>query len=308
MEVASGERRDPLDETKEIVSASGKRAFVYLSYVSEEHALAQKICQVFEERGMECWYAARDQKATLPWPDCVNEAIETSRFFVVLLTPRAAKSKTLIPEIKTALHAGRALVVLSIGDPDLSPGLENELIAAHWMTVADTTKHKDIVELWRLLVEIETGAVIEEDGIVEAPPGLVDPHSASGILVHLHALVGKINGRTTYKLNEREKLLIGRGPAVDIDVSDARVSRRHAGIAVKRDPIKGLCLKVTDLMSRNGTWIRYFREGDAEFSKFLENGETTINSGAIIRVGSTDIRITAAHVPSNLVHLSGTTT
>ncbi|MGR8946951.1 MAG: TIR domain-containing protein [Gammaproteobacteria bacterium] len=303
MEVASGDRRASLDETKELVS-NGKRAFVYLSYVPEDGAVAQKISEIFEQRGMDCWYAARDQKATLPWPDCVNEAIETSRFFVVVLTARAAESKTLIPEIKTAVHAGRALVVLSVGDHELSPSLENELIAAHWMTVGEKTKHEDIVELWRLLVEIETGAVIEEDGIIAAPPGLVDPHNASGILLHLHALVGKINGRTTYKLDERQRLLIGRGPAVDIDVSDSRVSRRHAGIAVKRDPVQGLCLKVVDLMSTNGTWIRYFREGDSEFSKFLENGEATINSGAVIRVGSTDIRITSAHVPSNLIHLS----
>ena len=304
MEVASGDKHDPLDQTKEFESSKASQAFVYFCYASKESGVVARIAQIFEERGMKCWFAERDQKPSLPWPDCVNEAIETCRFFVVLLTPQAAQSKSLLPEIKTAIAAGRTLVVLSIGDPDVQPQLEHELLAADWITISEQAKYKDIVELWRLLVEMETGAVIEDDGIVEAPPGLVDPQNASGMLVHLKALVGKISGRTTYKLDERERLLIGRGPAVDIDVSDPRVSRRHAGLTVKRDPVYGLCLKVVDLMSTNGTWIRYFREGDAEFSQFLENGEATINSGAIIRVGSTDIRITAAHVPSNLVHLS----
>lgn len=304
MEVASGEKRDPLDQTEEFESGKIAQAFAYFCYAAEDQGIVSRIVQIFEERGMNCWFADRDQKPSLPWPDCVNEAIETCRFFVVLLTPRAAKSNSLLPEIKTAVRADRTLVVLSIGDPDVDPQLELELIAADWITIAEKAKHKDVVELWRLLVELETGAVIEDDGIIAAPTGLVDPQNASGMLVHLKALVGKISGRTTYKLNERESLLIGRGPAVDIDVGDVRVSRRHAGLTVKRDPGYGLCLKVVDLMSTNGTWIRYFRDGDPEFTKFLANGESTINSGAIVRVGSTDIRVTAAHVPSNLVHLS----
>ena len=304
MEVASGDKRDPLDQTKEFESSKASQAFAYFCYAGEERGIVARIAQIFEERGMSCWYADRDQKPTLPWPDCVNEAIETCRFFVVLLTPRAAQSDSLLPEIKTAIQAGRTLIVLSIGDPDIDPQLELELIGADWITISNKAKHQDVVELWRLLVEMETGAVIEDDGIVEAPPGLVDPQNASGMLIHLKALVGEISGRTTYKLEERERLLIGRGPAVDIDVNDSRVSRRHAGLTLKRDPVYGLCLKVVDLMSTNGTWIRYFREGDTDFSQFLENGEATINSGAIIRVGSTDIRITAAYVPSNLVHIS----
>ncbi|MEM7465907.1 MAG: TIR domain-containing protein [Pseudomonadota bacterium] len=303
MDVAGGDKLNPLDDTKEFVSAAAQRATVYLSHTPEQNKFAAKICEIFEERGMECWYAPRDQKPNDPWPDCVNEAIESCRFFVVLLTDKSAESKTLLPEIRSATHASRSLIVLNIGDPDIGPSLEHELIAAQWVNIKDKVKHDDIVEVWRLLVEIETGAIVEDDGIVAAPPGLVDPQDASGILIHLKALVGRINGRTTFKLSERERITIGRGPAVDIDVSDSRVSRRHAGITVKRDPTYGLCMKVVDLMSTNGTWIRYFREGDAEFSKFLENGETMINSGAIIRVGSTDIRVTSAHVPNNLVHL-----
>lgn len=305
MENASGNRRNPLAETKEFVSAAARRSSVYLCYDAQERDKAAKVCEMFEQRGVACWYAARDQKPSMPWPDCINEAIESSPFFLLILTHRAAQSTQLTPEIARAHAAGRSMIVLSIGDPEISQALEHELLDAHWVTVGNKVSYQDIEDLWKRLVELETGAIIEDDGIVEIQPGLVDPVSATGILVHLKALVGKISGKTTYKLNERERLLIGRGPAVDIDVSDSRVSRRHAGISVKRDPIYGLHLSVVDLMSTNGTWIRYFRDGDSEFSKFLENGEARINSGAVVRVGSTDIRITAAHVPSNLIHIGG---
>lgn len=304
MEIASGDERDPLDETKEFVSTAAQRSSVYLCYKSEDREKAAKVCQLFEQRGMACWFAARDQKPSLPWPDCLDEAIESSRFFLLILTANSAQSPELIPELTKALQAERSIVVLSIGSVDIIPELENPLLNAHWFSVGEKASYQDIEKLWRLLVELETGAIIEEDGIVEMEPGLVNPVNASGILVHLNTLVGRITGKTTYKLAERERLLLGRGPAVDIDVEDSRVSRRHAGLAVKRDSVHGLYLSVVDLMSTNGTWIRYFRDGDSELSKFLENGEARVTSGAVIRLGSTDIRVTSVHVPSNLIHLS----
>jgi hypothetical protein len=307
MEIASGDKRDPLDETKEFVSAAAQRASVYLCYKSEDRGKAAKVCQLFEQRGMACWFAARDQKPSQPWPDCLDEAIESSRFFLLFLTPYAAKSPDLIPELTKALAAGRSIVVLSIGEDEIIPELEKPLLNAHWFKVGEKASYQDIENLWRLLVELETGAVVEDDGIVEIQPGLVNPVNASGILVHLSTIAGRITGKTTYRLGERERLLLGRGPAVDIDVEDTRVSRRHAGLAVKRDPVHGLYLSVVDLMSTNGTWVRYFRDGDSEFSKFVENGEARVTSGAVIRLGSTDIRVTSAHVPSNLIHLSSRT-
>jgi len=304
MEIASGDKRDPLAETSEFVSAAAHRSSVYLCHTPGDGAKAAKVCQLFEQRGMACWLAARDQKPSLPWPDCIDEAIESSRFFLLLLSAEAACSTELIPEIAKALQAERSIVVLSIGKGEVIAELDKLLVNAHWFTVGEKASYEDIERLWKRLVEFETGAIADDDGIVQMNPGLVDPMSASGILVHLKTLVGTISGKTTYKLAERERLLIGRGPAVDIDVQDTRVSRRHAGLAVKRDPVYGLHLKVVDLMSTNGTWIRYFREGDSELSKFLENGEARIDNGAVIRIGSTDIRVTSAHVPSNLIHIS----
>lgn len=307
MEIASGSKRDPLDETKEFVSTAAQRASVYLCYHSEDQGKAAKVCQLFEQRGMACWFAARDQKPSQPWPDCLDEAIESSRFFLLFLTPQSARSPDLVPELTKALDAERSIVVLSIGDVDVIPELEKPLLNAHWFNVGEKASYQDVENLWRLLVELETGAIVEDDGIVETQPGLVNPVNASGILVHLSTIVGSISGKTTYKLGERQRLLLGRGPAVDIDVDDSRVSRRHAGLSVKRDPVHGLYLSVMDLMSTNGTWVRYFRDGDAEFTKFIANGEARINSGAIIRLGSTDIRVTSTHVPSNLIHLSSHT-
>lgn len=304
MEIASGSKRDPLDETKEFVSTAAQRSSVYLCYHAKDKSKAAKVCQLFEQRGMACWFAARDQKPSQPWPDCLDEAIESSRFFLVFLTPQSAASLDMMPELSKAQQADRSIIVLSIGEFEVLPELENALLNAHWFNVGSKASYQDVENLWRLLVELETGAVVEDDGIVEIQPGLVNPVNASGILIHLSALVGRITGKTTYKLGERERLLLGRGPAVDIDVEDTRVSRRHAGLSVKRDPVHGLYLSVMDLMSTNGTWVRYFRDGDSEFSKFIANGEARINSGAVIRLGSTDIRVTSAHVPSNLIHLS----
>jgi hypothetical protein len=56
-----------------------------------------------------------------------------------------------------------------------------------------------------------------------------------------------------------------------------------------------------DLMSRNGTWVRYPRDDDTDISKFLEHAQTRITNGAIIRIGSTDIQVTTLLLPSKIL-------
>ncbi|MGR9093209.1 MAG: hypothetical protein ACU85U_21775 [Gammaproteobacteria bacterium] len=54
-------------------------------------------------------------------------------------------------------------------------------------------------------------------------------------------------------------------------------------------------------MSRNGTWVRYRREGDPDIPKFLEQSQVRITNGAIVRIGSTDFRVNVAGVPTPIV-------
>jgi DNA-binding NtrC family response regulator len=71
------------------------------------------------------------------------------------------------------------------------------------------------------------------------------------------------------------RVLLGKGPACDLRLDDAHVSRRHAALDVE-----GSALRITDLGSSNGTFVNGVRVRDA----LLAGGE-------MIRVGTTDLRV-----------------
>jgi pSer/pThr/pTyr-binding forkhead associated (FHA) protein len=66
---------------------------------------------------------------------------------------------------------------------------------------------------------------------------------------------------------------VGRGDEAELSVDDAGVSRLHA-----RLENRGTALWVTDLASRNGTFV----DGEA-----LASGGAAVQPGSVIRVGQT---------------------
>jgi TIR domain/FHA domain len=301
METAKGNQPDPLDETKKFLSRSAQRACVYIGYAPDDESAAERFCLAFESRDTPCWYAARDLTPAMAWPQCVIEAIESSKFFVLLLTDRACHSSDVIAAITEACSRKRSILVLQSADRILNPELEILLTSGHVLEVADPISDQDIDAAWMKIVEIESNSTWG-DGTGVAP-GVDDTVEAISFLIHLECLRGKLGGKTACQLGVGDRLVFGRGSEADVYVDDERASRRHAGMVVERDPRYGLELRLIDLMSRNGTWVRYRRDGDADISKFLEHTQTRIVNGAIIRIGSTDIRVTAVPIPTNIVHI-----
>lgn len=300
MDTAKDNHRDPLDDTKEFLSRSAQRASVYLCYSTPDEVAAGRFCAAFESRGTPCWFAARDLTSSMVWPQCVLEAIESSKFFVFFLTEASRSAEDLIPEIVEAKACGRSILVLQSVDEILNPKLEELLTDSHVLEVDETLSDHDIEYAWAKIVEIESDSTWESETPVsldsEADAGV----TANSFLIQLDCLKGTVHGKTSCQLGVGDRLVFGRGSEADIFVDDQRASRRHAGLVLERDPKYGLELQLMDLMSRNGTWVRYRRDDDADISKFLEHSRTRIVSGAIIRIGSTDMRVTAVPIPAKV--------
>ncbi len=79
---------------------------------------------------------------------------------------------------------------------------------------------------------------------------------------------------------EREEVILGRALEADVRVNDTQVSRQHARInAVRRDGSSGKDYVLTDLMSRNGTFIN----GRKITSEKLTNGDKISIGETILR-------------------------
>lgn len=298
METAKGNQSDPLDETKQFLSRTAQQASVYICSTSVDREAAGRVCVAFESRGTPCWYSARDLTPAMVWPQCVIEAIQSSKFFLLLLTESACGSQDIIPEVAEAHAHGRSILVLQSVDQCLSPELEALLMSGHVLKVDDPLSEHNIDAAWVKIVKIEQDSTWDDETGVQLYAGDLE---ANSFLIQLECLSGSLKGKTSYQLTVGGRLVFGRGSDADIYVDDARASRHHAGLVVERDPKYGIELHLVDLMSRNGTWVRYRRDGDADISKFLEHTQTRIASGAIIRIGSTDIRVIVVPIPTNIV-------
>jgi len=286
---------DPFEATGDFQSRSAQRASVYLCYAPADQQAASIIAEKFESRGTPVWFTERDMTADMAWPQCVVEAIGNSKFFVLLLSEETLNTEDIIPEIKEARAAGRSILVLRSVDLTLNEELDRLLSAAHELRIEAVPTDVDIDAAWNRLVEIESNSTWDNDE--SAPFEDIDGAQTEGFIVQLECLRGSMSGTLSSHLGHGDRLIFGRGTDVDIRVEDHRASRHHAGMLVERDPKFGLELYLMDLMSRNGTWVRYRREGDPDISKFLEHTQVRIVSGAIVRIGSTDFRVNVARVP-----------
>jgi DNA-binding NtrC family response regulator len=93
---------------------------------------------------------------------------------------------------------------------------------------------------------------------------------------HLRVIEGPDQG-TSLSLDGTypSRLLVGKGPACDLRLSDPEASRRHLALE-----LVGRRMRVTDLDSTNGTWV----DGVAVQDGFVSGGE-------ILRVGGTAIAV-----------------
>ena len=192
--------------------------------------------------------------------------------------------------------------MLQAADRIFSPELEVLLTSAHVIKVTDAILDHDIDSAWMKIVEIESNLTWDNGTNDASDSGdAISPSAARSFLIQFDCLRGRISGKTSCQLAVGDKLVFGRGSEADVYVDDDRASRQHAGLVLEYDAKLGLELRLIDLMSRNGTWVRYRREDDDDISKFLEHSQTAITNGAIIRIGSTDIRVTAIPIPTNVV-------
>jgi len=173
--------------------------------------------------------------------------------------------------------------------------------SSHTLKVNEHLTVDDVESAWSKIVEIESDQTLDNGLAASIEDEIELRNSAQSLFLHLDCEQGKIHGKTSYELASGDRLVLGRSPEADIFVDDLRASRRHAGLISNRDPKYGLELQFMDLMSRNGTWLRYPRDDDTDISKFLEHAQTPITNGAIIRIGSTDIRVKTLLLPSKIL-------
>jgi TolB-like protein/thioredoxin-like negative regulator of GroEL len=112
---------------------SNASTHVFISYASQDVAVADAIVEALERHGLKCWIAPRDVKAGALYADAIVRAISGAKAFVLVLSESAIASSHVGKEIERASSKKRPIIVLRIDAAPLIPALEYFLSESQWV-------------------------------------------------------------------------------------------------------------------------------------------------------------------------------
>jgi TolB-like protein len=106
---------------------------VFLSYASQDKAIADAVCEALERACVGCWIAPRDVMPGEFYADAIVRALNETRVLVLVLTANAVASPHVLREVERTSAKRHAIVSLRLTAVSLPPALEYFLSASHWL-------------------------------------------------------------------------------------------------------------------------------------------------------------------------------
>src|SRR5437763_11932507 len=106
---------------------------VFISYASQDAAVAGALVEALERHGVGCWIAPRDVRAGAQYADAIVRAISGAKAIVLVLSENAIASSHVSREIERASSKKRPIIALRIDSAHLTPALEYFLSESQWV-------------------------------------------------------------------------------------------------------------------------------------------------------------------------------
>ena len=107
----------------------------FVSYASQDAAIAHAIVENLEQHGIKCWIAPRDVTPGSQYADEIVAAINGSKIFVLVLSEHAVASAHVGREIERAASKRRRIVGLRTDAAPLTRSFEYFLSESQWIDV-----------------------------------------------------------------------------------------------------------------------------------------------------------------------------
>ena len=106
---------------------------VFISYASDDLAVAEEICNLLEDDAIACWIAPRNVDPGIDYAEQILDGIESTRVMVLLLSARANASPFVKREVERAISKGKVVIPFRIEDVRPSRSLELFVSTNQWI-------------------------------------------------------------------------------------------------------------------------------------------------------------------------------
>ena len=130
------------DGEEQATGATSGTPDVFLSYASQDAAVADSIVAVLESQGIRCWIAPRDVTPGEFYAGSIVHAIDTTKAIVLILSGNAATSPHVLREVERAASKRHPVISLRLDQAPLPADLEYFLNSSQWLDAsgADTNR------------------------------------------------------------------------------------------------------------------------------------------------------------------------
>jgi TolB-like protein/cytochrome c-type biogenesis protein CcmH/NrfG len=108
---------------------------VFISYASQDIALANAVVSALERQGLTCWIAPRDVNPGSRYAEGIMLGISGAKAVILILSGSALASKHVGKEVERASSKGRPIIVLRTDAAPLTPAFEYFLSESQWIDV-----------------------------------------------------------------------------------------------------------------------------------------------------------------------------
>jgi len=106
---------------------------IFVSYSSEDKAVADAVVSALENSGLRCWVAPRDIKPSADWGDSITEAISACKMVLLIFSGHSNQSKRVRDEIYYAISEEKIILPFRIENLDPTGSMRLHLSSRHWL-------------------------------------------------------------------------------------------------------------------------------------------------------------------------------
>jgi TolB-like protein/Tfp pilus assembly protein PilF len=121
--------------TQDSLTQAASGSHVFVSYASQDAAVANSIVENLEQHGLKCWIAPRDVKPGSQYADAIVRAINEAKAVVLVLSGSAVDSTHVAREVERAASKRKPIIPFRLDAAALNPEFEYFLSNSQWIDV-----------------------------------------------------------------------------------------------------------------------------------------------------------------------------
>jgi hypothetical protein len=143
---------------------------IFISYSTQDKAIADAVCATLERSKIRCWIAPRDVIPGVVYAEALIEALNQSKIMVLVFSSSSNKSIQVMREVERAVNKGIAIIPFRIENVVPSKAMEYFLSVPHWLDALTPPLEKHIQKLsdtiQALLLEMAKPVVTDKEYVV----------------------------------------------------------------------------------------------------------------------------------------------